>query len=356
MILVAKSEHDPRWLHRHATPEYHRSETAIAKMSAADRAELDRILEDRSKIGAQVRRAFLDAIDRLSQQIDVEPIAQLIRDGRVGDALNSVNTQLVTQGLRPIAASITSGTIAAAQSAVDALGELNVVFGITNPGTVSFLANYEMASIRLLTADALGSVQAALTAGIQAGRNPLDTARDILAFIGLTPRQAQAVLNYRTALETRNSDALGRALRDARFDPTVRRAIQGEIALKPEQIDRMVDRYRERYLRYRSETIARTESIRAVSAGNHLMWTQAVEDGQVAVDQIRRSWIYIADDKVRDAHRMIPSMNKGGVGLNQPFQSILGPIMYPGDPNATAANVINCRCATITRYIPRIAA
>jgi hypothetical protein len=48
---------------------------------------------------------------------------------------------------------------------------------------------------------------------------------------------------------------------------------------------------------------------------------------------------------------MIPRMNPGGVGLNQPFRSELGDIMFPGDPAAAAANTVLCRCTVIFRLI-----
>jgi hypothetical protein len=38
------------------------------------------------------------------------------------------------------------------------------------------------------------------------------------------------------------------------------------------------------------------------------------------------------------------------VGLNEPFDSEDGPIMYPGDPSASAAMTINCRCTLIYRF------
>jgi hypothetical protein len=46
-------------------------------------------------------------------------------------------------------------------------------------------------------------------------------------------------------------------------------------------------------------------------------------------------------------------MNERGVGHAEPFASPLGPILYPGDPNALAANTIQCRCAVFARIIDR---
>ena len=98
-----------------------------------------------------------------------------------------------------------------------------------------------------------------------------------------------------------------------------------------------------------------TESIRAVSAGNHLAWKQAAEDGKVDADAVVRLWVYTHDGKTRPAHIAIPSMNPDGVGLDEAFDSPLGPIMYPGDPDADIANTANCRCAVVYRAMPSAA-
>jgi hypothetical protein len=112
----------------------------------------------------------------------------------------------------------------------------------------------------------------------------------------------------------------------------------------------MVARYRDRYLKYRSETIARTEAIRAVNTGNVMAWKQAIADGKIDADAVTKQWVYTADARTRHAHRTIPGLNPKGIGLDAAFQSELGPIRFPGDPDADAANTVNCRCTMIIRY------
>ena len=75
--------------------------------------------------------------------------------------------------------------------------------------------------------------------------------------------------NFRVGLETGDRTILERALRDRRFDATVERALRGEGKLSKDQIDRMAGRYRERMLKYRAETIARTESMTSIHAGSY---------------------------------------------------------------------------------------
>lgn len=57
-------------------------------------------------------------------------------------------------------------------------------------------------------------------------------------------------------------------------------------------------------------------------------------------------WIATIDGSVRNAHRDLDGQT---VKQDEPFKSILGDIMFPGDPNADPANVYNCRCTMGTQ-------
>ncbi len=320
------------------------------KVSDADQAEIDRILSQADQISSQVRQAFLDAVRRMQGNVDVEQLKALLEQGRINEALSLVTPTDVSNDLLPFTDAITAATISAARTSAQLQNNVSGIalsFGQTNPQTVSFLRSYEMTLIREMTTDALSSVRAAIQDGVTAGRNPIDIARDVRQFIGLTQYQTQAVLNYRGYLETGNANALARALRDRRFDPSVSRAVSGDISLSTDQIDRMVARYTESYLKYRSETIARTEARRSLGAGSQQLWNQAVQAGKVDADQVTKKWVTVGDHKVRDAH---VELDGEEVGLNEPFDNELGEIMYPGDPDADEGNTINCRCVAIYRF------
>lgn len=52
-------------------------------------------------------------------------------------------------------------------------------------------------------------------------------------------------------------------------------------------------------------------------------------------------WSAIHDTHTRDAHADLDEQERE---VDEPFDSELGAIMYPGDPSADPANVYNCRC------------
>lgn len=207
-----------------------------------------------------------------------------------------------------------------------------------------------MGLIREVTDDQRQAILGALKAGVAKGLNPVDIARDFRSTIGLTAAQERYIDSYRRALESAHTDlqakanALGRQLRDGRFDRTIR---SGK-ALSQEQIDKMVQRYRERMIKLRAETIARTEALTAAHMGELAAWEAAIESGDINVQEIIQTWVTAHDARVRMTHRELEGQKRGwGV----PFDSAGGgKIRFPGDPLAPASMRINCRCI-LTRQL-----
>lgn len=63
--------------------------------------------------------------------------------------------------------------------------------------------------------------------------------------------------------------------------------------------------------------------------------------------KLRKRWLATHDERTRNAHA---ELNGETAEIDKPFYNSEGEIMYPGDPNASPANVYNCRC-TLTYEI-----
>lgn len=85
----------------------------------------------------------------------------------------------------------------------------------------------------------------------------------------------------------------------------------------------------------RAHTIARTEAHTAANAGVH---TAAVETGL----PIEKEWVTVIDDRERESHHAVDGQRRD---LLDPFIVDDEELMYPGDPDGSARNIINCRCA-----------
>lgn len=88
---------------------------------------------------------------------------------------------------------------------------------------------------------------------------------------------------------------------------------------------------------------ARTAMTAAQNSGRIEMLHEAQEMGI----RVKKVWLAVLDDRTRDAHAELDGQERN---VDEPFDSILGKIMYPGDPSADPANVWNCRCGLIYNY------
>ena len=180
--------------------------------------------------------------------------------------------------------------------------------------------------------------------------------------IGLNSQQTDAVI--RAARELASGDPtqmlnyLGRKRRDSRFDGIVRRAIAAGKPVAQADIDKITGRYKDRLLKLRGDTIARTEMLNGLRAGRHEQWQQVIDSGAATPDRIRLTWQATPDKFTRHSHMVL---NGQQVRFGQVFVTELGTRMaYPGDqtqpgnsPKALAADTIGCRCSAFYRLLPR---
>jgi hypothetical protein len=165
--------------------------------------------------------------------------------------------------------------------------------------------------------------------------------------IGLNSQQAQWVQNMRAELAdpARMANYFKRNTRDARFDKTVKKALDEGRAVSAVDIDRITTRYSDRLLQLRGQTIAVTETNAATSAGRMEAMQQLVEREGLRPEQVRKVWATAADERVRPSHM---AMHGDSVGLNEAFGNGL---QYPGDLSGPADEVIGCRCSFSTRVV-----
>lgn len=291
----------------------------------------------------RVRRAFLRAVAGAQLELPLAQVARLLEAGRLLEAAAVMERVAPAVHAEVQAAYAAAGVNAAAAiNAQLARRAAPVTFDLLNARAVTSLQSTRLRLVRELTQEARSVALVVMQAGVDRGLAPVAIARELRASLGLTARQAQSVQNYRRLLEQGSAGALRRQLRDRRFDRAVLAAAEGRRALTADQIDRMVERYRQRMVAHRAATVANTEALRAVHAGEQEMWEQAVASGQVARDDVVAVWRTASDEKVRPSHA---AMNGQARSLGQPFRSGAGnALLYPGDPDAPAGDTVRCRC------------
>lgn len=294
----------------------------------------------------KIRRAFLNAVRNVKSSINISTLANLLEQGLLDEALQLINSIPISVSTAISFGFVASGTDTAILL-TDVLNQ-TVQFDQFTQRATNLMQNTRLRLVQEFNAEQRRATIEALTQGIQRGANPREQARIFRDSIGLTNYQNQVVDNYRRSLENGSRDALNRQLRDRRFDRTVLRSVNGDEPLTATQINRMVDRYRERYLSYRSEVIARTESLRVVHQGVDEMYQQAFEQNILNPDDLVREWITSQRSNVRDSHNGMHGQKRP---VNEPFISDHGAILrYPGDELAPAAETVQCVCVLTTRF------
>ena len=227
------------------------------------------------------------------------------------------------------------------------VSRIAIVFDPTDEAAAEVMRRSRLSLIREFTRKQREVTRQVIVNSLRAGNGAVVAARAFRDSIGLTLHQLSAVNNYQNLLEGNDRAALDRELRDRRFDPSVRRAVETGEALGADRISRMVERYRQNFLRLRSETIARTEGLRAINQARHEALEQVLAQTGIERSKVIRTWRATLDDRVRDTHR---AMNGQQRGLNDRFQSPSGALlMFPGDPRAPGSETINCRCVVTHR-------
>lgn len=304
-----------------------------------------------TRLEPRMKRAFMDAIYDWRRHADLDGIARALERGDVPAAIKAANIQ--PAALNGITKAMEASFEAAGAAEMSGL-RLPIIFNVRDLRAERILREAAAMLVKGATQDQVAMLRSVLTDGLARGQGGRATALNLVGrnidgvrqggYIGLTESQARWALNYEAELSdpARMARALTRKLRDKRFDATVRKAIKDGKPLGEAQIGKMVTAYRNRALRCRGETIARTETLRAVNAGRFEAYQQAVDAGRVAEQNIRRVWNATLDNRVRDTHR---DMDGQSVGLNEDFESPSGArLRYPCDESAPIEETINCRC------------
>lgn len=298
-----------------------------------------------ARLSPQMGRAVLAAFDRLRAKLDVPEVRALIEAGNTTELINSIFSPLefedayapVREAMREAVSAGARATVPMLPTAAASGRTIAGFFNILSPTVIEAIRGLESKSLGTLSEDTREVVRAFIEQGLRTGVNPRTIARDLRASIGLAPNQLEAVDNFERALRGVRDEAgrlvagnpLTRALRDKRFDAAIKKG-----GLTEEQIQKMVARYRERYIALNAETHARTATLDALRLGQRTTWEQAIARGDLDGAAMTKTWIATMDERTREEHLAAHGLT---VGFDELFP-VDGGVMIPGE------NTYNCRC------------
>lgn len=326
----------------------------------------------RLKYDQKIAEGFLASINDLRSQADVDRLVEAIKAGKIDEAINALHIQVTA--FDPMLEQIRLGFTEAGNNAVNDMPDLTtnsgeiaavVRFSVRNPRAEDWLRTTSSELVTNITDDQRVAVRQALAAGLEAGDNPTKTALDIVGrvnpatgnrdggVIGLTAQQESFVSNARAELEsgdpTKLRAYLDRTLRDQRFDGVVLKAISNEQIIDPQNVEKIIGRYKDGLLKYRGDSIGRTESLTALRSGQYEAYKQAIETGALANTAVKKTWQTAGDNRVRDSHDALDGETVDNI--DAPFTSPLSgaEMLFPGDTSLGAGpeEIIACRCEVV---------
>ena len=318
------------------------------------------------RFGQEIAEAFRKAIEDLTSAADLQRFITAVQAGDIEAAIRALH--LDPAALGPLQDAIQQAYAAAGQTAAAGMptlkdpagAKLVIRFNARNVRAEAWLRDHSSELVTRILEDQRTAVRTALVSGMVRGAGPRTVALEIVGrvdrstgkrqggIIGLTSQQERFADTARDELASGDPEKLRnyltRKLRDRRFDPTVKKAIEAEKPVPAAVAAKAVTKYKSKLLKHRGDTIGRTEALTSLRAAKHETYLQAVESGSLDETAVRRTWRDVGDLRVRHTHSR---MDGDTVGLREPFKSPSGArLLFPGDTSlgAPAAEIIACRC------------
>lgn len=233
----------------------------------------------------------------------IAPVLQALRDALMGEEVTytaqHVTHVKVLEAKRKSLPDLLFDTLVSGARAKLPIG---MTFDATNPAAIAWAHDHAAELIKEISDHVQDAIRLTVVQSFEEGIAPRDVAKLIRSNIGLTDRDAGAVMKKQIAW-----------LADG---------------VAPEKATARAERYADKLLRSRADTIARTEGMRAANEGQRQLWDQAVDAG--LVDAATQQKVWIATD---DACPECQEVDGETVGLDEDFSVGSDPPLHP-----------NCRC------------
>lgn len=303
---------------------------------------------------APVRREFTEFVIAAVAGVRVRDVERAIERMDTDTMLRDIG--VTSAALSPLAEAVRQNYLRGGRFEAPAA---RIMFDLRSPRAENWIREHSSALVTRITEGQRQGIQRTLETGMRLGRNPRQTALDIVGRVGPTGRrsggivglsapQSQYVANAREQLLSGDPRAMreyfSRTRRDRRFDGIVHRAIAEGRPVAITDVDRITGRYSDRLLKLRGDSIARTESVEALNAGRDEAVQQAIDEGVISGQHTVGVWDATGDADTRPSHHALHGQRRI---QGEPFESPTGArMMHPGDTSmgAGAEDVANCRC------------
>ena len=315
-----------------------------------------------NKFTPVVRNAFLAAIDDIKSRVVLSRLIAALERNDIQAALNEINIEPAAYRAYQVAllSAYEANAVAVTQATVwrdRDLKKLVLRWDMANPAAERYLTHVSSELVTRMVTGQVEAVRAAITQGYAQGMGPRNIALDVVGrvqangvrqggVVGLSAPQQAA----RERVAQRLADGDYRALlnmttRDRSMDAMLRR---GE-PLTAAQRERYLRTYTNKSLKTRGDTIARTETARAVETARFDAFNEGLGQTGYPPEAVTKTWLHGGGGmNPRDQHI---AMHRVEVrGLNTPFYMPDGASgQHTHDPALGVRHVANCTCDTRIR-------
>lgn len=338
---------------------------------ATDRQIAQLIKELEKRLGDKAAQAFAEAIASIKNRADAAAIDAAIQRGfETGDIEGAARQIMET--LRMDGAAF-SDLDRALEDAFRAGGDFEMKqnqppkyinapvfrFDVRHPEAERYVRQAGARLVVQIEQTTREAVRDTLGAGMEQGRGYAQVRRDLVGtmrgnqreggVVGLHSQFAGYVNNAREELETLSESYFSRKRRNRRFDEDIRAAFDAGRPVPAKILREAVNAYSDRLLITRGNTIARSESNQALAIGRRQAFEQMIEREGVPAEAISVRWDASVDKRTRDSHLALNGqVRPWGMLFISPITGAA--MMHPHDPDAPAAETVNCRCG-VTRKV-----
>lgn len=312
----------------------------------------------------QIRLAWIEAINSITSRIVLKRIVEQLERRDIAGAINELGIEdgVFARFEQSLVQAYHSGGIATVDrmpALRDPSGSrVHFSWGVRNLPAEQAMRDHAARLVTGIVTEARDGIRDVLTENLSRGQSPYDAGRLIAGrvnrvngqreggLVGLSRPQMETVARIERAMREGDPDLmrryLGLKLRDKRLDRTVLKAIREGRALSPEEAERVTRLYANKALKYRSEAIARHETMQALDRSRDDAFRQQIADGKLLASDIVKTWKHTPRERARLQHI---AMNGQSVQFDQPFVAPDGTqLKYPRDPDAPVSHTLNCFC------------
>ena len=314
----------------------------------------------------EVRDLFISAMEDIADNANIEEMIKAIESNDIdrlvqASGYNVVILNKIVDKIEDIYEKSASMLLDGWPKLRNSFGLVKPMFNMRNESVERDLKEYSSRFITQISDEMRESIRLTLVDGMMRGANPRETALNIVGridktsrkriggTIGLASNQTQWVNNARRYLQNLDERYFSLKLRDRRFDSFVKKAIAEGKKLDKETISRLITAYENKALKYRGDSIARTETIQAINRAERAALAQKIEEGLISSDIVTKWWSTSADERVRISHVQLGARytKEQAIPFDEPFVTSNGSkLLYPGDTSmgADLREIIHCRC------------